>query len=34
MRQAFDQCVVTGDVRAYLDAKLTDVAMFLRNREG
>jgi hemoglobin len=34
MRQAFDQCGVTGDVRAYLDAKLTDVAMFLRNREG
>ena len=32
MRYAFDQCGVTGDVRAYLEARLGEVASFLRNR--
>jgi len=31
MRRAFDQSGVTGDVREFLDAKLADLAMFLRN---
>jgi hemoglobin len=31
MRRAFDVCGVDGDVRAYLDARLEDVALFLRN---
>ncbi|MGH7439689.1 MAG: group II truncated hemoglobin [Polyangiaceae bacterium] len=31
MRAAFDQCGVTGDVRAFLDARLGEVALFMRN---
>ncbi len=34
MRSAFDECAVNGDVRAYLEARLGEVATFLRNREG
>jgi len=33
MRHAFDECGVTGDIRGYLDARLGEVAAFLRNRE-
>ncbi len=33
MRHAFDQCGVTGDVRGFLEARLGEVASFLRNRE-
>jgi hemoglobin len=32
MRLAFDKSGVDPDVRAFLDAKLSDVAQFLRNR--
>jgi hemoglobin len=32
MRQAFDDSGVTGEVREFLDAKLGDLALFLRNR--
>jgi hemoglobin len=32
MRRAFDQEGVVGDVRAFLEAKLQDVAMFVRNQ--
>ena len=31
MRTAMDECGVTGDVRAFLDARLGEVADFLRN---
>ena len=34
MRQAFDEEGVTGDVRAYLEARLAEVADFMRNRSG
>lgn len=34
MREAFDRAGVDGDVRAFLDEKLGDVAQFLRNRAG
>jgi hemoglobin len=34
MRAAFDQNAVTGEVRAFLDAKLSDLADFLRNTRG
>jgi hemoglobin len=33
MRRAFDDCGVVGDVRDFLDARLGEVASFLRNRE-
>jgi hemoglobin len=32
MRTAFDRCGVEGDVRAFLEARLGEVAQFLRNR--
>jgi hemoglobin len=32
MRHAFDGSGVTGDVRAFLEARLGEVAMFLRNQ--
>jgi hemoglobin len=32
MRQAFDESGVTGEVREFLDTKLGDLALFLRNR--
>ena len=32
MRKAFDDCSVTGDVRDYLDARLGEVASFMRNQ--
>jgi hemoglobin len=32
MRQAMDQCGVTGDVRDYLDTRLGEVAAFLKNQ--
>jgi hemoglobin len=31
MTRAMDQCEVTGDVRAFLDARFAEVADFLRN---
>jgi hemoglobin len=31
MTRAMDACAVTGDVRAFLDARFTEVATFLRN---
>jgi hemoglobin len=34
MRRAFDECGVSGDVRDYVDARLGEVATFLRNRGG
>jgi len=34
MRRAFDDCHVTGDVRDYLDARLGEVATFMRNQPG
>jgi hemoglobin len=34
MTRAFDQHQVTGEVRAFLDAKLADLADFLRNTPG
>jgi hemoglobin len=34
MRAAFDKNQVTGDVRVFLDAKLADLADFLRNTRG
>jgi hemoglobin len=34
MRAAFDRAGVDGDVRAFLDEKLGDLAQFLRNRAG
>jgi hemoglobin len=33
MRRAMDESGVTGDVRDYLDARLGEVAAFLRNQE-
>ena len=33
MMHAFDACGVQGDVRAFCEARLGEVAMFLRNRE-
>jgi hemoglobin len=32
MRAAFDRCEVHGDVRDYVEARLGEVAAFLRNR--
>ena len=32
MRHAFDECGVGGDVRGYLEARLGEVAAFMRNR--
>jgi hemoglobin len=32
MRHAFDVCGVKGDVRDYLDTRLGELALFLRNR--
>jgi hemoglobin len=32
MRQAFDQCGIDGEVREFLDGKLADLTLFLRNR--
>ena len=34
MRIAFDQVGVTGDIRAFLETRLGEVAQFLRNRPG
>jgi hemoglobin len=34
MRIAFDRSGVDGDVRAFLEEKLADLAQFLRNRPG
>ncbi len=34
MRTAFDKNNVTGEVRTFLDAKLADLADFLRNAPG
>ncbi len=32
MRAALDECGVTGDVRAFLEARLGEVALFMRNQ--
>jgi hemoglobin len=32
MRIAFDQVGVTGDIRAFVETRLSEVALFLRNR--
>jgi hemoglobin len=32
MKAAFDDCGVSGDVRAFLDARLGEVALFMRNQ--
>jgi truncated hemoglobin YjbI len=34
MRHAFDEEGVAGDVREYLEARLGEVAMFMRNQPG
>jgi hypothetical protein len=34
MRTALDRSAVDGDVRAFLEEKLADLAQFLRNRPG
>ena len=34
MRRAFDDRGVTGDLRAFLDARLGEVATFMRNQPG
>jgi hemoglobin len=34
MKRAFDEEGVTGDVRDYLEVRLEEVAMFMRNQQG
>ncbi|HEY5147023.1 MAG TPA: cyanoglobin [Polyangiaceae bacterium] len=34
MRTAFDRAPLEGEVRAFLEAKLVDLTLFLRNRAG